>query len=74
MITDRIGRHDVLLPINHNYNKIRGKNVKWFVNKNITVEFVFNLDARAKEPIQVQLSLQRAQMTRKLSNNTRHDA
>ena len=22
MITDRIGRHDVLLPINHNFNKI----------------------------------------------------
>ena len=22
MITDRIGRHEVLLPINHNYNKI----------------------------------------------------
>ena len=22
IITDRIGRHEVLLPINHNYNKI----------------------------------------------------
>ena len=22
MITDRIGRHEVLLPINHNFNKI----------------------------------------------------
>ena len=22
MITDRIGRHEVLLPVNHNYNKI----------------------------------------------------
>ena len=22
MITDQIGRHEVLLPINHNYNKI----------------------------------------------------
>ena len=26
MITDRIGRHEVLLPINHMYNKIREKN------------------------------------------------
>ena len=26
MITDRIGRHEVLLPINHKYNKIREKN------------------------------------------------
>ena len=25
MITDRIGRHKVLLPINHMYNKIREK-------------------------------------------------
>ena len=25
MITDRIGRHKVLLPINHKYNKIREK-------------------------------------------------
>ena len=48
--------------------------VNCFVNKNITVEFVFDRDARTKEPIQVQLSLQRAQMTRKLSNITRHDA
>ena len=23
MITDRIGRHEVLLPINYNFNKIR---------------------------------------------------
>ena len=27
MITDRIGRHEVLLPINHKYNKIREKNL-----------------------------------------------
>jgi len=26
MITDRIGRHDVLLPINQNYDKIRETN------------------------------------------------
>ena len=26
MTTDWIGRHDVLLPINQNYNNIRGKN------------------------------------------------
>ena len=27
MITNRIGRHKVLLPINHKYNKIREKNL-----------------------------------------------
>ena len=26
MITDRIGRHEVLLPINHNFNKICSQN------------------------------------------------
>ena len=26
LITDRIGRHEVLLSTNHKYNKIRGKN------------------------------------------------
>ena len=33
MITDRIGRHDVLLPINHNFNKICNI-VSYFLNQN----------------------------------------
>ena len=33
MITDRIGRHDVLLPINHNFNKICDI-INYFLNQN----------------------------------------
>ena len=33
MITDRIGRHEVLLPINHNFNKICDI-IGYFVNQN----------------------------------------
>ena len=33
MITDRIGRHDVLLPINHNFNKICNI-AGYFLNQN----------------------------------------
>ena len=34
MITDRIGRHEVLLPINHNFNKICDT-IGYFLNQNI---------------------------------------
>ena len=33
MITDRIGRHEVLLPINHNFNKIFDT-IGYFLNQN----------------------------------------
>ena len=33
MITDRIGRHEVLLPINHNFNKICDI-IGYFLNEN----------------------------------------
>ena len=33
MITDRIGRHEVLLPINHNFNKICDI-IRYFLNQN----------------------------------------
>ena len=33
MITDRIGRHEVLLPINHNFNKICDI-IGYFFNQN----------------------------------------
>ena len=33
MITDRIGRHEVLLPINHNFNKICDI-IGYFLNQN----------------------------------------
>ena len=33
MMTDRIGRHEVLLPINHNFNKIFDI-IRYFLNQN----------------------------------------
>ena len=33
MITDRIGRHEVLLPVNHNFNKICDI-IEYFLNQN----------------------------------------
>ena len=33
MITDRIGQHEVLLPINHNFNKICNI-IDYFLNQN----------------------------------------
>ena len=33
MITDRIGRHEVLFPINHNFNKICER-IGYFLNQN----------------------------------------
>ena len=34
MITDRIGRHKVLLQINHEYNKIKIWDILGFLNQN----------------------------------------
>ena len=41
MITDRIGRHEVLLPVNHNFNKICDI-IGYFLNQNtINSKFCF---------------------------------
>ena len=40
MITDRIGRHEVLLPVNHNYNKICDI-IGYFLNQNTKFEILF---------------------------------
>jgi len=43
MITDRIGRHEVLLPINHkNYNFREKKNTKVWKRKIYIKSFYFN--------------------------------
>ena len=51
MITDRIGRHEVLLPITHNFNKI-GDIKALFLNPNTRhFKIFFNLPAvRKKKP------------------------
>ena len=42
MITDRIGRHDVLLPINHNFSKICDIISYFFKSKHKKFEILFN--------------------------------
>ena len=41
MITDRIGRHDVLLPINHNFNKICNIAGYFFESKHKKFDILF---------------------------------
>ena len=40
MITDRIGQHEVLLPINHNFNKILWS-IRLFFNQNTRYPEIF---------------------------------
>ena len=47
MITDRIGRHEVLLPINHNFNKICDI-LGSFFNQNTTNSEIFFASSEKK--------------------------
>ena len=49
MITDRIGRHEVLLPINHNFNKICDL-VGYFSNQNTRNSEIFIASSEKKKP------------------------
>ena len=71
IITDRIGRYEVLLPINQNYDNIWETNnhqLNVFMNENVTVDFF----AGENEPNG--LIYNSARKWRVLPNNTRHDA
>ena len=50
MMTDRIGRHEVLLPINHNFNKICDI-IGYFLNQNTIKTQNFVLLAVKKKAI-----------------------
>ena len=50
MITDRIGRHEVLLPINHNFNKICDIWGSLFNQKTRNSEISFLLAVKQKKP------------------------
>ena len=47
MITDRIGRHEVLLPINHNFNKICDI-IGYFLNQNTRNSEIFIASSEKK--------------------------
>ena len=51
MITDRIGRHEVLLPINHIYNKIQERKRRKRTGKRIDNSLISEI--RLKKLIQV---------------------
>ena len=51
MITNRIGRHEVLLPINHIYNKNRERNRRKHTGEGIDNSFICEIGK--KEVIQV---------------------
>ena len=53
MITDQIGRHEVLLPINHNFNKICDI-IGYFLNQNTrNSKFCFASSKKKKKPFKV---------------------
>ena len=49
MITDRIGRHEVLLPINHNFNKICDI-IGYLLNENTRNSEIFIACSEKKKP------------------------
>ena len=56
MITDRIGRHDVLLPIDQNNEKISEANYLWLIRfhkKNFTRRNVWQRSAHMRHTVQL---------------------
>ena len=73
MITDRIGRHEVLLPINHIYNKIREIKRRKHTGEGIDNSFTCEIGKRKKELLERALWRVLSNflgMTRTLSNYT----
>ena len=54
MITDRIGRHEVLLPINHNFNKISDI-IGYFLHQNTRNSKFCFASSEKKEPFKCAL-------------------
>ena len=67
MITDRIGRHEVLLPINHIYNKIREIKRRKHTGEGIDNSFTCEIGKRKKRTFRAR------RLTRTLQF-LRHDA
>ena len=63
MITDRIGRHDVLLPINHNYNKICDI-LGSFFNQNTTNSEIFFASSEKKRHLSARVMARTVQLLR----------
>ena len=63
MITDRIGRHEVLLPINHNFNKICDI-IGYFLNQTAEEIRNFVLLAVKKSHLSVRVMARTVQLLR----------
>ena len=64
MITDRIGRHEVLLPINHNINKICDI-IGYFLNQNTrNSKFCFASSGKKKSHLSARVMAHTVQLLR----------
>ena len=64
MITDRIGRHEVLLPINHNFNKICDI-IGYFLNQNTrNSKFCFASSEKKKSHLSARVMARTVQLIR----------
>ena len=64
MITDRIGRHDVLLPIHHNFNKICDILGSFFFNQNTRNSEIFLLPVEKKSHLSARVMAHTVQLLR----------
>ena len=63
MITDRIGRHEVLLPINHNFNKICDI-IGYFLNQNTRNSEIFIASSEKKSQLSARVMARTVQLLR----------
>ena len=63
MITDRIGRHDILLPINHNFNKICNIAGYFFESKHKKFDILF-ASSEKKSHLSVRVMARTVQLLR----------
>ena len=63
MITDRIGRHEVLLPINHNFNKICDI-TGYFLNQNTRNSEIFIACSEKKSHLSARVMARTVQLLR----------
>ena len=64
MITDRIGRHDVLLPIHHNFNKICDILGSFFFIQNTRNSEIFLLPVEKKSHLSARVMAHTVQLLR----------
>ena len=64
MITDQIGRHNVLLPINHDFNKICDILLGSFFNQNTRNSEIFFASSEKKSHLSARMMVHTVQLLR----------